>query len=109
GLFEFKTGELTPIPVEDVEPAKEIVKRFATGAMSLGSISTEAHTTLAVAMNRIGGKSNTGEGGEDALRYRAEMRAGKSTVKNGDTLASLIGHDRILADVPPKARASLRP
>src|SRR5204863_2488344 len=94
--------------VEDVEPAKEIVKRFATGAMGLGSISTEAHTTLAVAMNRIGGKSNTGEGGEDALRYRAEMRAGKSTVNNGDTLASMIGHDRILADVPLKAGDSLR-
>ncbi len=55
----------TPIPIEEVEPAKEIVKRFATGAMSLGSISTEAHATLAIAMNRIGGKSNTGEGGED--------------------------------------------
>src|SRR5437660_3811336 len=108
GLFEFKTGERTPIPIDDVEPAKEIVKRFATGAMSLGSISTEAHTTLAVAMNRIGGKSNTGEGGEDALRYRAEMRAGKSTVKSGDTLASMIGHDRIEADVPLKAGDSLR-
>jgi glutamate synthase (NADPH/NADH) large chain len=54
-----------PVPLDEVEPAKEIVKRFATGAMSLGSISTEAHTTLAIAMNRIGGKSNTGEGGED--------------------------------------------
>src|SRR5207253_2772472 len=54
-----------PIPIEEVEPAKEIVKRFATGAMSLGSLSTEAHETLAIAMNRIGGKSNTGEGGED--------------------------------------------
>ncbi len=70
-----------PFPLDEVEPAKEIVKRFATGAMSLGSISTEAHTVLAVAMNRIGGKSNTGEGGEDELRYRAEMRAGKSTVR----------------------------
>ena len=57
------------MPLEEVEPAEEIVKRFATGAMSLGSISTEAHTTLAVAMNRIGGKSNTGEGGEDRSRY----------------------------------------
>ena len=66
------------MPLDEVEPAASIVKRFATGAMSLGSISTEAHTTLAVAMNRIGGKSNTGEGGEDAARYRAEMRAGKS-------------------------------
>ena len=59
--------------------------------MSLGSISTEAHTTLAIAMNRIGGKSNTGEGGEDEARYRAEMRAGKSVVKDGDTLAACSG------------------
>ncbi len=68
GLFEFKFAA-EPVPLDEVEPASEIVKRFATGAMSLGSISTEAHTTLAVAMNRIGGKSNTGEGGEDARRY----------------------------------------
>ena len=65
-----------PMPLEEVEPAAEIVKRFATGAMSLGSISTEAHTTLAVAMNRIGGKSNTGEGGEDRRRY-APVKAGE--------------------------------
>ncbi len=65
GLFEFKLDPAKAIPLDEVEPAKEIVKRFATGAMSLGSISTEAHATLAVAMNRIGGKSNTGEGGED--------------------------------------------
>jgi len=58
-----------PVPLEEVEPAKEIVKRFATGAMSFGSISREAHETLAIAMNRIGGRSNTGEGGEDAARY----------------------------------------
>ena len=76
--------------------------------MSLGSISTEAHTTLAVAMNRIGGKSNTGEGGEDALRYRAEMRAGSSIVKDGDTLASVIGRDRVEADFQLKAGDSLR-
>src|SRR5262249_38761663 len=62
GLLTFKKG--APIPIEEVEPAREIVKRFATGAMSLGSISREAHETLAIAMNRIGGKSNTGEGGE---------------------------------------------
>lgn len=59
----------TPIPISEVEPAAEIVKRFATGAMSFGSISLEAHQTLAIAMNRIGGKSNTGEGGEDADRF----------------------------------------
>ncbi|MGE4331309.1 glutamate synthase central domain-containing protein, partial [Diaphorobacter sp.] len=64
GLFEFRFDPSKAIAVEEVEPAQEIVKRFATGAMSLGSISTEAHATLAVAMNRIGGKSNTGEGGE---------------------------------------------
>lgn len=57
-----------PVPIEEVEPATEIVRRFATGAMSFGSISLEAHQTLAIAMNRIGGKSNTGEGGEDADR-----------------------------------------
>ena len=65
GLFEFRIDPAKAVPIDEVESAKEIVKRFATGAMSLGSISTEAHTTLAIAMNRIGGKSNTGEGGED--------------------------------------------
>ena len=108
GLFEFRFDQCTPVPLEDVEPAKEIVKRFATGAMSLGSISTEAHTTLAIAMNRIGGKSNTGEGGEDEMRYRAEMRAGRSTVKDGDTVGTVIGKDRIESDVALKAGDSLR-
>jgi glutamate synthase (NADPH/NADH) large chain len=61
--MELKKG--VAVPLDEVEPASEIVKRFATGAMSYGSISWEAHTTLAIAMNRIGGKSNTGEGGED--------------------------------------------
>ena len=84
------------------------MRRFATGAMSLGSISTEAHTTLAVAMNRIGGKSNTGEGGEDAMRYRAELRAGRSAVEDGDTLAKVIGRDRVEHDFPLKAGDSLR-
>ncbi len=67
GLLTFKST--SPIPLEQVEPAKEIVKRFATGAMSLGSISREAHETMAIAMNRMGAKSNTGEGGEDPARY----------------------------------------
>jgi len=80
GLFRFRTA--TPIPLEEVEPASEIVKRFATGAMSLGSISREAHETLAIAMNRLGGRSNTGEGGEDPVRYRAEA--------NGDSRRSSI-------------------
>ena len=72
GLFKIKGAEALgrkPISIDDVEPAVEIVKRFSTGAMSFGSISREAHTTLAIAMNRIGGKSNTGEGGEEADRY----------------------------------------
>ncbi|MFI5046414.1 MAG: glutamate synthase large subunit, partial [Acidimicrobiia bacterium] len=69
GLFTFKEGVREPVPLDEVEPVSEIVKRFATGAMSYGSISKEAHETLAIAMNRIGGKSNTGEGGEDADRY----------------------------------------
>ncbi len=108
GLFEFRTAGRTPVPVEEVETAAAIVKRFATGAMSLGSISTEAHTTLAIAMNRIGGKSNTGEGGEDDARYRAEMRAGRSVIKEGDTLAGMLGRERIEHDVPLKAGDSLR-
>ena len=70
GLFKFKKGN--PIPLEEVEPAKEMVKRFATGAMSFGSISKEAHENLAIAMNRIGGKSNTGEGGEDPERFKPD-------------------------------------
>ncbi|MEZ4300691.1 MAG: glutamate synthase large subunit, partial [Polyangiaceae bacterium] len=81
GLFEIKESE-APVPLDEVEPAKEIVKRFATGAMSLGSISHEAHSTLAIAMNRIGGKSNTGEGGEDPARYLP--------LENGDSMRSAI-------------------
>jgi glutamate synthase (NADPH/NADH) large chain len=69
GLFELRTDARPPVPIDEVEPVSAIVKRFATGAMSYGSISKEAHETLAIAMNRIGGKSNTGEGGEDADRY----------------------------------------
>ncbi len=100
GLFEFRLGNRKPIPIEDVEPASEIVKRFATGAMSLGSISTEAHTTLAVAMNRIGGKSNTGEGGEDRRRY--------AVIRSGETLASRLGKDRVEADIVLKEGDSLK-
>ena len=92
GLFTIKALR-EPVPLEEVEAASLIVKRFATGAMSLGSISTEAHTTLAVAMNRLGGKSNTGEGGEDALRYAREMEGKKIT--EGETLASLLGTERV--------------
>jgi glutamate synthase (ferredoxin) len=71
GLFEFKTAR-TPVPLDEVEPIESIIRRFATGAMSFGSISQEAHETLAIAMNRIGGKSNSGEGGEDPARYRKD-------------------------------------
>jgi len=91
GLFDFRLDKATPVPLEEVEPAAEIVKRFSTGAMSLGSISTEAHTTLAVAMNRIGGKSNTGEGGEDRRRY--------APVKAGETLRSRLGAGRVEKDI----------
>ena len=70
GLMAIRTSDRTPVPLDEVEPASEIVKRFATGAMSYGSISAEAHETLAIAMNRLGGRSNTGEGGEDAERLR---------------------------------------
>ncbi|MEO8506141.1 MAG: glutamate synthase-related protein [Betaproteobacteria bacterium] len=108
GMFEFKMADRTPVPIADVEPAASIVRRFATGAMSLGSISTEAHTTLAIAMNRIGGKSNTGEGGEDVARYRTELRTGKSGVVAGDTVASVIGRDRIERDIPLQPGDSLR-
>ncbi len=79
GLFRFDTTSRSPIPIEEVEPASEIVKRFATGAMSYGSISAEAHETLAIAMNRLGGKSNTGEGGEDTDRLHDPAR--RSAIK----------------------------
>jgi len=106
GLFEFKIDPAKAIPVEEVESAKEIVKRFATGAMSMGSISTEAHTTLAVAMNRIGGKSNTGEGGEDANRYRQELKG--IPIKQGQTLGDIIGKDVVESDYPLDEGDSLR-
>ena len=106
GLFEFRFDPSKAIPLDEVEPAKEIVKRFATGAMSLGSISTEAHATLAVAMNRIGGKSNTGEGGEDERRYRNELKGIKIT--KGETLKSIIGDDVVEVDMPLEAGDSLR-
>ena len=81
GLLEFSSGH-KPIPLEEVEPIESIFKRFASGAMSFGSISWEAHTTLAIAMNRIGGKSNSGEGGEDPIRF--------TPMENGDSMRSRI-------------------
>ena len=80
--MKFKTDGVEPIDIDEVEPASEIVKRFATGAMSLGSISRESHETLAIAMNRLGGKSNTGEGGEDPVRFTPDA--------NGDSRRSAI-------------------
>jgi len=83
GLFDFRSDR-SPVPIDEVEPVADIVKRFSTGAMSYGSISAEAHTTLAVAMNRIGGKSNTGEGGEDPERlYDPEKRSAIKQVASG--------------------------
>jgi glutamate synthase (NADPH) large chain len=82
GLFRLRTEDRIPVPIDEVEPVSEIVKRFATGAMSYGSISQEAHETLAIAMNRLGGKSNTGEGGEDPERYIPD--------ENGDSRRSAI-------------------
>ncbi len=83
GLFEFSTQDRTPVPIDEVEPVSEIVKRFSTGAMSYGSISKEAHETLAIAMNRLGGKSNTGEGGEDSERFADERRSAIKQVASG--------------------------
>ncbi|WP_062195882.1 MULTISPECIES: glutamate synthase-related protein [Caldimonas] len=106
GLFEFKLDPSKAIPIEEVEPASEIVKRFATGAMSLGSISTEAHTTLAIAMNRIGGKSNTGEGGEDPARYRNELKG--IPIQAGTKVSDVLGHKVIEVDYELQAGDSLR-
>ena len=106
GLFEFKIDPAKAIPIDEVEPAREIVKRFATGAMSLGSISTEAHATLAVAMNRIGGKSNTGEGGEDPLRYRNELKG--IPIKKGQTMSDLLGKDLFEVDYALQDGDSMR-
>ena len=106
GLFEFKLDPSKAIPLDEVEPAKEIVKRFATGAMSLGSISTEAHTTLAIAMNRIGGKSNTGEGGEDENRYRNELKG--IAIKKGTKVSEIIGKNVVEVDYELSDGDSLR-
>ena len=106
GLFEFKVDPSRAIALEEVEPAVEIVKRFATGAMSLGSISTEAHSTLAIAMNRIGGKSNTGEGGEDPARYRNELKGIR--IAQGTKVSDVIGSKVIAADYELRDGDSLR-
>src|SRR5947208_10601713 len=100
GLFDCRFGRCKPVALDEVEPAAAIVKRFSTGAMSLGSISTEAHTTLAIAMNRIGGRSNTGEGGEDRRRY--------APVKAGESLQSRLGKQRVAVDIPLREGDSLK-
>src|SRR5690348_8981024 len=111
GMFDFKPTE-SPIPLEEVEPASEIVKRFATGAMSFGSISKEAHETLAIAMNRIGGKSNTGEGGEDETRFRPDPNGDlrRSSIKQvasarfGVTINYLVNSDDLQIKISQGAK-----
>jgi glutamate synthase (NADPH/NADH) large chain len=106
GLLGFVEAE-TPVPLHEVEPASEIVKRFATGAMSLGSISPEVHETLAVAMNRLGGKSNTGEGGEDAARFGDERRSAIKQVASarfGVTIHYLVNADQLQIKVAQGAK-----
>jgi glutamate synthase (NADPH/NADH) large chain/glutamate synthase (ferredoxin) len=98
GLMDFRTEGVEPVPLEEVEPAAEIVKRFATGAMSLGSISTEAHETLAKAMNRLGGRSNTGEGGEDPVRFADDRRSAIKQIASGRfgvTIHYLVNADQL--------------
>jgi glutamate synthase (NADPH/NADH) large chain/glutamate synthase (ferredoxin) len=103
GLMKFRTGAVTAIELDEVEPAKEIVKRFATGAMSLGSISRESHENLAIAMNRLGGKSNTGEGGEDPSRFTPDANGDlrRSAIKQvasgrfGVTIHYLVNSDQL--------------
>jgi glutamate synthase domain-containing protein 2/glutamate synthase domain-containing protein 3 len=111
GLMEFKEGTRS-ISVDDVEPAKEIVKRFVTGAMSYGSISKEAHETLAIAMNRIGAKSNTGEGGEDEARFKPDEYGNlrRSAIKQvasgrfGVTASYLVNADEIQIKIAQGAK-----
>ncbi len=110
GLLEFVPG--TPVPLAEVEPVTEIVKRFATGAMSFGSISKEAHETLAIAMNRIGGKSNSGEGGEDANRFKRDADGNwrRSAIKQiasarfGVTAEYLVNADQLQIKVAQGAK-----
>ena len=98
GLLAFRFDAAAPVPIEEVEDVKSIVRRFATGAMSYGSISAEAHQTLAIAMNQIGGKSNTGEGGEDPERYLDNRRSAIKQVASGRfgvTSAYLVSADEL--------------
>jgi len=98
GLLRINADDATPIPIEEVEPASAIVKRFATGAMSLGSISPKAHETLAQAMNKLGGRSNTGEGGEDPARFLDDRRSSIKQVASGRfgvTIHYLVNADQL--------------
>ena len=117
GLFDIKDAAADgrePVPLEEVEPAADIVRRFSTGAMSFGSISREAHTTLAIAMNRIGGKSNTGEGGEEADRFRplpngefdalGDQAGGLGALWRHDRVPRQLGHDADQDGAGGKAR-----
>jgi glutamate synthase (NADPH/NADH) large chain len=106
GLMEFRKAP-QPVPLEEVEPAAEIVKRFATGAMSFGSIGKEAHETLAKAMNRIGGRSNTGEGGEDEERFRDDRRSAVKQVASarfGVTVNYLVNADELQIKIAQGAK-----
>src|SRR4029079_13906709 len=108
GLFELKVGGRDPVPIEEVEPVATVLRRFSTGAMSYGSISMEAHETLAIAMNRIGGKSNTGEGGEDPERLHDPSR--RSAIKQvasgrfGVTAEYLTNADDLQIKMAPGAK-----
>ncbi|HVS29290.1 MAG TPA: glutamate synthase large subunit [Solirubrobacteraceae bacterium] len=106
GLLSFRE-DVDPIPLDEVEPAKEIVKRFSTGGMSLGALSREAHETLAVAMNRLGGMSNTGEGGEDEARYHDERRSKIKQVASGRfgvTINYLVNADELQIKIAQGAK-----
>ena len=106
GLMRLRE-DVEPVPLEEVEPATEIVKRFSTGGMSLGALSPEAHETLAVAMNRLGGRSNTGEGGEDEARYRDERRSAIKQVASGRfgvTIDYLVNADQLQIKIAQGAK-----
>ena len=106
GLLRFR-DDTDPVPLEEVEPVTEIVKRFKSGGMSLGALGPEAHETLAVGMNRLGGKSNTGEGGEDAARFADERRSSIKQVASGRfgvTVNYLVNADELQIKVAQGAK-----
>jgi glutamate synthase domain-containing protein 2/glutamate synthase domain-containing protein 1/glutamate synthase domain-containing protein 3 len=107
GLLSFREEGVEPVPLDEVEPAKDIVKRFKSGGMSLGALSPEAHEGLAVAMNRLGGKSNTGEGGEDPARFKDERRSSIKQVASGRfgvTIEYLVNADELQIKVAQGAK-----